>query len=180
MRSLFAAALALTAAAPAFAEDKAGPVVEVAGLKAAVPAAWKPLATPGMMRQAQLTVPKAEGDTDDADVSVFIFKGAGSAEQNLERQRKRFDPAPGKDKVEETLGKLKVGEAEAIYQDVKGQFKKKPFPMAEKFTLMPGWRQLYVLFDTKDGQQAYVWLVGPEKTVEANKAGFEAWLKALK
>jgi hypothetical protein len=115
---------------------------------------------------------------------VFFFRGggAGSAEANLDRQVKKFEPAAGKDKVDVTVDKaFKVGTIDAVYQDVKGTFLSKfpPFAPNAKVTQKPNYRQLYVLFDGKDGQY-YLTLLGPEKTVEKHKKAFDEWLKSFK
>lgn len=171
MRLVLAAACALFAGA-ASASDP----VELAGMKSAPPAEWKvkPL-PPNSMRQLQLVVPKAEGDAEDAEVAVFKLSASGTVEQNLKRQLDKFEADGRKDKTD----KIKVGDLDATYQDVSGNFKQKPFPMAEKFTLKKDWRQLYVVFNKGDDQY-YVWLLGPAKTVEKHKAGFEGWLKNFK
>lgn len=164
-----------------FADDKKGTVVEVAGLKSTTPATWEKKDLPaGSMRKDQFTLPKADGDKEDGDLAIFYFAGgAGTIEQNLQRQRDKFLPAEGKDKLEEKLGKINVGTIEATYQDVRGIYKKKPFPMAEKFTPMKDYGQLYVVFQTKDGQY-YMNLLGPTKTVDKHKKDFEGWLKNFK
>ncbi len=182
MRSLAAFLFALAVAGFAGAEDKKGATVEVAGMKSTAPADWKEEAPSNSMRQTQFKLPKAEGDKDDAELAVFYFKGggAGSLDANLKRQTAKFTPAEGKDKVEETVDKkFKVGSVAAVYQDVKGTFLKKPFPMAEKGTPMPGYRQLYVVFESKDGQY-YMTLLGGEKTVEKHKKAFDEFLKNFK
>ena len=169
---LTAAAAALLAAGPATAAD-----FELAGMKSAVPAGWKEEAPTSTMRMAQFRLPKAEGDKDDAELAVFVFPGgSGSVQQNLDRQLAKFVEDGRKDKVEKT----KVGGIEATYQDVSGTFKKKPFPMAEKFTPVEGHRQLYVVFEDKGGKQYYMTLLGPAKTVEKHKPAFEEWLKNFK
>ncbi len=181
MRSI-AAMLLIAVAGLATAEDKKGTSVELAGMKSTTPGDWKEEAPSNTMRLTQFKLPKADGDKDDAELAVFFFKGggAGAVDANLKRQTAKFTPAEGKDKVEETVDKkFKVGSIDAIYQDVKGTFIKKPFPMAEKGTPMPGYRQLYVLFETKDGQY-YMTLLGGEKTVEKHKKGFDAFLKNFK
>lgn len=175
MRGVWLAAVAVVFGGVAVAGE-----VKVGALKATTPDNWKALDKPGMMRSLQFTVPKADGDKEDADISVFELKAAGTVEQNLKRQLAKFAPAEGKDKVEEKVEKIKVGGNDATYQDVKGTFLKKPFPMAEKATPMAGYRQLYVVWENKDGEQFYIWLLGPEKTVEANKKAFDEFLKGLK
>ena len=160
----------------AMAQDK-GTTVELAGLKSTTPKEWKEETPSNSMRVAQFKLPKAEKDKEDAELAIFMFPGgSGTVKQNLERQLAKFIEEGRKDKTE----KSKVGDLEATYQDITGTYKKKPFPMAEKFTLVPDFRQLYVIFEGKDGKQYYMNLLGPKNTVEKHKKGFEEWLKNFK
>lgn len=192
MRSLFAAAgvallTALTGActpetettSTAVVADK-GTVVEWAGLKSTTPGDWKEETPSSKLRQGQFKLVKAEGDKDDAEVAIFFSPGGGGIEANLKRQTAAFQPAEGKEKVGDKQEKIKIGGTEGVYQEVTGTFIKKPFPMAEKGTPMPGWKQIYVIFETKDGAVASLWLRGPEKTVEKHKKGFDEWVKGFK
>jgi hypothetical protein len=165
----------------ASADDKKGTLVEFAGMKSAAPADWKEEAPTSTMRAYQFKLPKADGDKEDGELALFFFKGGGSGslDANLKRQVAKFQPANGKDKVEEKTEKVKVGSIEATYQDVSGTYIKKPFPMAEKGTPMPGFRQLYVVFENTDGQ-FYMTLLGPAKTIDKHKKAFEDWLKNFK
>lgn len=184
MRSLAAllgvAALAALTGARTTADDKKGTVVEWAGLRSTAPAAWKEETPSSKLRQGQFRIAKADGDQDDAEVAIFFSPGGGGVEANLKRQIAAFQPATGKDKVEEKQEKLKVGGYDAVLQEVTGTFLKKPFPMAEKGTPVPGYMQLYVIFETKESAVASLWLRGPKKTVEANRKAFEEWVKAFK
>jgi hypothetical protein len=177
MRRSLLAIVAAALGGVASAADK-GTEVALGGLKSTTPAAWKEKELPkGSMRMAQFTVPKAEGDKDDAEVAIFVFPGgSGTVKQNLERQLAKF-VADGR---KETVDKIKVGDLEATYQDVTGTFLKKPFPMAEKGTPVEGYRQLYVVFEAGDGKQYYLWLLGPAKTVGDHKKGFDEFLKGFK
>ena len=180
MRSLLAVA-GLALAAPLSAADDKGTVVEWAGLKSAAPGAWKEEAPSSKMRLAQFKVPKAEGDSADAEVAVFVSPGGGGVDANLKRQLAVFE-APKGGKVEDKTEKVKVGSYDATYQDLKGTLLKKaaPFDPNSKVTPLAGYRQLYVIFETKDGAVASLWLRGPEKTVEANKKAFDEWIKNFK
>jgi hypothetical protein len=182
MRQIFALCLGVALAGVALADEKKGTVVELGEMKSTTPAEWTEKELPAnSMRLMQFVVAKTKGDTEDAEVAIFRFPGgSGTVKDNLKRQVVKFQPAEGKDAVEETVDeKFKVGTVSATYQDVKGTFLKKPFPMAEKGTPIPNYRQLYVVFETEKGQY-YVWLLGPAKTVEAGKAGFDSWLKNFK
>lgn len=175
MRYLVMLAL-LAVASFARAADK-GTTVEIAGMKSTTPKEWKEEAPSNSMRMAQFKLPKDAKDKEDAELAIFVFPGgSGTVKQNLERQLAKFLEEGRQEKVD----KIKVGELEATYQDLSGTFKKKPFPMAEKFTPVPDFRQLYVLFEAKDGKQYYMTLLGPKATVEKHKKGFEEWLKNFK
>ena len=176
MRRLFLTAAVVLAAGFAAAADK-GTAVELAGMKSTTPETWKEETPSSQMRMGQFKLPKAEGDKEDAELALFVFPGgSGTVKQNLDRQLAKFVEEGRKDKSD----KIKVGEIEATYQDVTGTFKKKPFPMAEKFTPVEGYRQLYVVFEDKGGKQYYMTLLGPAKTVEKHKPAFEEWLKNFK
>jgi hypothetical protein len=150
---------------------------ELAGMKTTVPSTWKEEKPSNAMRQAQFKLPKAENDKEDAELAVFMFPGgSGTVKQNLDRQLAKFVEEGRKDKDE----KIKVGELEATYQDVSGTFKKKPFPMAENFTSVKDMRQLYVIFEAKDGKQYYLTLLGSKDTVEKHEKAFKEMLKTLK
>jgi hypothetical protein len=161
----------------AYSEDNKNKPLELAGMKSTPPADWKEETPSNAMRQAQYKLPKAEKDKDDAELALFAFPGgSGSLEANLKRQVDKFVEEGRKDKVE----KIKVGGIEASYQDVTGTFMKKAFPMAKDFTKMENYRQLYVVFEAKDGKQYYMTLLGPKDTVEKHKKGFEEFLKNFK
>ena len=111
------------------------------------------------------------------ELAFFVFPGgSGTVKANLDRQLAKFVEEGRKDKVEKT----KIGEIEATYQDVNGTFKKKKFPMAPDFTPVEGYRQLYVVFEAKDGKQYYMTLLGPKATVEKHKKAFDEFLKNFK
>src|SRR5437773_8742934 len=100
-----------------------GTVIEIDGLKATAPAAWKEETPSSRLRFAQFKLPKAKDDKDDAE--VVIFKGfGGSAKQNVDRWKATFVPPKGKTiddvaKVEE----MKVSGRDATYLDISGTYK---------------------------------------------------------
>ena len=179
MRRLFTTFLAF-AAVSGFAQtaDKSkGVEVELGGMKSTTPAEWKEEKPSNKMRMAQFRLPKVEKDAEDAELALFTFPGgSGTIEQNLDRQVNKFV----EDGRKETKDKIKVGSIEATYQDVTGTYKKKKTPMDKDFTPKENFRQLYVVFETKDEKQYYMTLVGPKDTVEKHKKDFEEWLKNFK
>jgi len=169
MRLLYAAALLAVPFASAYAADK-GTTVDLAGMKSTTPAEWKEEQPSSNMRMAQFKL-------DDAELALFVFPGgSGTVEQNLKRQEAKFDAGAKSD-----VSEIKIGDAKGTYQDIKGTFIKKfpPFAPDAKITKMTDYRQIYVVFEA-GGKQYYMTLLGPAKTIEKHKAGFDGWLKNFK
>ncbi len=187
MRLLFATTLIASFTAFAPAQDKKGTPVELAGLKSTTPGDWREEPLPsGSMRMMQFKLPKAEGDPEEAELALFNLPGAGGIQANLERQEKKFELPAGK-KAEDVIKteKIKVGAIEAVYQDIQGTYLKK-FPPNDpnaKITKVADYRQLYVIFESKQGEVTRLYsmyLIGPAKSVEKNKKAFDEWLKNFK
>jgi hypothetical protein len=186
MRLLFAATLTATIALVGSAQDKKGTLVELGGLKSTTPADWKEEAPSSKLRMTQFKIPKAEGDADDAELALFKTPGGGSVQANLERQEKKFEIPAGK-KAEDVIKteKIKFGTYEAVYQDIKGTYLKR-FPPNDpnaKVTKLADYRQLYVIFESKEGEVTNLYsmyLTGPAKTVEKHKKDFDEWVKNFK
>lgn len=167
-------ALNLSAAA-ADKDDKKGTVVKIGGMSSTTPADWKEEKAGGMRLQ-QFTLPRVEGDKTDGD--VVIFKLGGEAKANIDRWKNQFTVAEGKkDDVKEQ--KMKVGDAEVIYLDVRGTYNSPKFDPKYQGMKMENFRLLGAIFETKDGQYQ-IRCIGPEKTIEKNKKGFEDWIKGFK
>jgi hypothetical protein len=158
-----------------------GAVVELDGLSSQVPASWKEEAPSNQMRLAQFRLPKKDDDKYDAE--LVIFKGfGGSAKANIDRWKGMFTPPEGKSlddvaKVEE----IKIGGRDASYLDVHGTYlmKTRPFDPNDKGVKRPDYRMLAVHFDGPKTTY-HIRLVGPARTVEAYKKGFDDWLKNFK
>lgn len=188
MRLFFSATLIAAVAALASADDnKKGTTVELAGMKSTTPADWKEEPLPkGSLRMMQFKLPKAEGDPDVTELALFTFAGGGSIQDNLARQEKKFEVPAGK-KAEDVIKteKIKLGKIDAVYQDIRGTYLKKsaPFDPNAKVTKEPDYRQLYVIFEVKDGDLTRLYsmyLIGPAKSVEQNKKAFDEWIKNFK
>lgn len=163
------------------AQEKKGKVVELDGMKAAVPAEWVQEKPANRMRFLQFRLPKVEGDKTDAE--LYIFRGlGGNANENIKRWRDMFIPPEGKT-IEDVskVSKIKIGKDEAPYLEVWGTYKYKaaPFDPKSKAELRPNQRMLNIHYEGQD-EVYHFRLVGPDKTVQHYKKGFEDWLKALK
>jgi hypothetical protein len=174
----------LVATAPVFLHLmllSAGTPVTIDGFTSSVPAAWKEL-PPTPMRFKQFTVPKVEGDKNDAELVVFYFGPGqgGGAEANITRWKGMFVPPEGKkiDDVAKTET-FKVAGFDVTVLDVRGTYKYKPMPMAPSEELRPDHRMLGVVFGSPQGPY-FMRFVGPEKTINKNKKDFDRWLRGFK
>ena len=182
MRVLVASVLAVALPAGASAQDK-GVAAQWGALKSTTPAGWKEETPSNTMRVGQFKLPKEKGDPEDAELALFVSPGGGTVDANLERQVKKFELA--KD-AKPAVSKIKIGKDDATYQDITGTLLKKfpPFDPNAKITRVENYRQIYVIFEGKDGkgQDAVLslTLLGPAKTVEKHKKDFDGWVKNFK
>jgi hypothetical protein len=157
-----------------------GTVVDLGGLKAVAPAAWKEMPTSSPMRVIQFTVP---GKAGDAEVVVFFFGQGqgGSVEDNVARWKKQFEPPAGKtiDQVSK-VETIKGAGGDISLLDISGTYLFKARPMdPSPGEPRPNHRMLAAVLPTPKGNY-YIRLVGPEKTVGAAAKDFTSWLKAFK
>jgi hypothetical protein len=174
----------LFATAWSYAQDKKGVNVKLDNIQSTAPAEWKAEKPQFGTRLHQFRLPKAEGDKEDAEVTVSYFGQGqgGGVNENVQRWKGQFVPPTGKSiddvaKVE----KMKVGDVEVTYLDVQGTYKSRnpPFDPNAKEELKPDSRMIAVYLATKTGPH-FIRCVGPAKTVEQYKKGFDEWLKAFK
>ena len=66
-----------------FVGARAGEVVEIDGLKSKAPDHWKAGKPTSEMQRTVLTIPKAEGDPDNATLTVFYFGPGGGGSRAL-------------------------------------------------------------------------------------------------
>jgi len=178
--SLLAGTLSLCLAHAAAAKKMELP--DVVGM---VPAGWtatQPNEMQARFRLAQFRLPRAAGDAANPEVIVFYFGpgGGGGVPANLDRWRGMFEGnMAGKGKVATTSrASLKI-----TTLDLSGTYKDRVAPMAPTYTSRPGYRMLAAAVETtRPGGQGPYWirLVGPARSVAAQKGAWEAFLKSLK
>lgn len=180
-----ALAIALVGLAAVGLAHAAGQKVSLPDVVGTAPATWKatrPTEMQARFRLVQFRLPRAAGDAVDPELIVFYFGagGGGGVPANLERWRGMFDgDMSGKGKVAtQSRGGLKI-----TTLDLSGTYKDRPSPMAPSFTSRPGYRMLAAAVETtRAGGQGPYWvrLVGPAKSVAAQSAAWQAFLKSLK
>ncbi len=162
-------------------EKKEGPVIEIDGMKAAVPGDWKEEKPKTLLRWKTFKLPKAKDDKADAELAMFKDL-SGKPEENVKRWKGMFQPPEGKeiDDVSK-VSKFKIGTKEATYLEVYGTYIDKPFPMApaKDTMLRPDYRMIAIQYDGDDNTYHFR-MTGPAATIEARKKEFDDWLKALK
>jgi hypothetical protein len=156
-----------------------GTVVNLDGLRSRTPPEWKEEETASRMRLMQFRLPRVDGDPNDAELVIYKNLG-GSAQENVKRWKGQFLPPSGKsiDDVA-TVKEIKIGGDEATYVDVSGTYNPPPFDPTYKGERQPDFRMLAIHF--KGPENLYhIKLIGPAKTVEHYKKGFDDWLKGFK
>ncbi|MFN3653023.1 MAG: hypothetical protein ACK47B_25875 [Armatimonadota bacterium] len=197
IRYLFAAAALGAACLPtlatrALAQQPAKAAAEkphpltLGGVTGQVPGEWKEQPAGGQFRMAQYVLPRAKGDTRDAQFIVFHFGagGGGSVEENLKRWKGMMRQPEGGDV--EKAAKVARSERKGLKlttMDLPGTYQERPFPASQQVTERPGYRMLAAIVETTfeggDGPY-YLRIVGPAKTVEAAKPGWDRLLASLK
>ena len=162
-----------------------GETVELGSLKSTTPANWKRQPPSNKLRMAQFAIPKADGDKDDGELAISHFGkgGGGSNDDNIKRWKDQFFPPEGKTIDEVTkINMFKLGKAaDIVYVDIPGTYKHRfpPFDPNAKVTRKENYRSLNVILDSDDGL-FFIRLIGPAKTMEKAKAGFDGWIKGYK
>jgi hypothetical protein len=133
----------------------------------------------------QFSIPKVEGDKEDAELVVFFFGkgGGGEIEDNIKRWKTQFIAPEGKtiDEVSK-VEKYKLGKAaDVVCLDISGTFKYKnpPFSPTAKEERKENFRRFNAIMDTDEGA-FFITFTGPAKTMAKNKDAFDGWIKAFK
>jgi hypothetical protein len=169
-RAAWLMGLVFVAAAGAADKDN---VVEIDGIKSKAPADWKAEQPSSNLRVAQFSVPGTGGDAD-----LGIFKAGGGVKANVERWKSQFKAADGKE-VEFKMEEMKIADRTATYVTLAGTYNPPPFDAKFKGAPRPDFRLLAIYIDGKNDSYQ-IKLLGPTKTVEAQKKAFDEWVKAFK
>jgi hypothetical protein len=134
----------------------------------------------GRMRLAQFRLPRAAGDAANPEVIVFYFGpgGGGTVEANIDRWKGMFETPTGGRVTTKTRTGLRI-----TTTDLGGTYKERATPMSPTFTPRPSYRMLAAVVETtRAGGQGPYWirLVGPAKSVAAQKAAWDAFLASLR
>lgn len=136
------------------------------------PSAWTSAPNPNPMRKATYKIPKAAGDTEDAELTVS--SAGGGVDRNVERWASQFGGAKPKTEAR-TVHDLKV-----TIVEIKGTFAGGGGPMMGGAAATSKEKQMLLgaVVDSGDTQHFFK-MVGPEKTVTAARKDFEKLVSSL-
>jgi hypothetical protein len=152
-----------------------------AGLRFTAPPDWISEAPGSPMRRAQYRLPRAEGDSEDAEVVVFYFQGGGGGVQaNIDRWIDQFskpDGSPAGDSAK--ISKRVVGGIPVSIVDVSGSYSGAMGPMGGSSRPKTGYRMLAAVAEADNGPW-FLKLTGPARTVARWQASFESFVDTIR
>ncbi len=148
-------------------------VLECAGLKGPKPASWAWTKPSMQFRTLQYAVPGGADSTAAAElvVSVFVAGDGGPLDANIERWRRQFRVGDGF--AEATRSSTEVGPLAVEWVELAGDYMSMGAPAPKN-----GFRQLAAIVQAP-GRNVFFRLVGPDATVEANRADFTRLIEGL-
>jgi hypothetical protein len=151
------------------------------GLTFATPQGWK-LGRPGSaMRVAEFVLPRAQGDTEDAQLVVYYFGGqGGSVDANVQRWLGQIEQPDGKptSAVAKRESRTVNGLAVTLV-DATGTYTAEMSPGAAEHHNQPRFRLRAGVVQTPNGPY-FLKLTGPQATVARWNAAFDQFVASLK
>lgn len=140
------------------------------------PKGWTRSDKPSPMRRATYTLPKQAGDTDAPDLAISIAGGAIDA--NVDRWVQQFDESS---KASLKKSTRKIGPYDVTIAELKGTWLGSGMPGAGTQS-RAGYAMIAAIVPVPgDGDAKWFFkLVGPEKSVEAARADFDALLSSIR
>ena len=142
------------------------------------PQTWTDRPAASSMRFAEFVVPKAAGDTEDAELIVYYFGGmAGSVKANIDRWIGQFKPEPGA-KAPET-GSLTVNGLKVTTVAVQGTYIAEVRPGSPERHNKPNFSMRAAVVETPKGPY-FLKLTGPAATVRIAGSSFDQFLASVR
>jgi hypothetical protein len=150
------------------------------GLKFTAPPGWifeKPASS---MRQAQYRLPRADGDSEDAEMVVYYFQGGGGGVQaNIDRWIGQFSQANGSPAGDSAkVTKKEVNGIPVTTVDVSGTYSGGMGPMGQSAESKANYRMLAAVLEAGNGPWFFK-LTGPAKTVAKWMPSFESFVDSI-
>lgn len=153
-------------------------------LKYDAPADWASVKPDSMMRKAQWSLPRAEGDADDGVVILFYFgagQGGGVA-GNVNRWKGMFSTDDGKPLADDAVKQesFKANDLNVTVIDMSGRYTEASMrPGAPAAKPRSGYRMIAAIVETADGSW-YFRCTGPTATMAKHEAGIHSLLKSVR
>jgi hypothetical protein len=162
---------------PESAHSAAAPAAPAPGdLKFTPPSDWIVEKPTSAMRKAQYRLPKADGDSDDAELIVFYFGGSGGGVQaNIDRWIGQFSKPDGSPVTEAKTAKKTIHGMPVTTVDVAGTF---VGGMGTDTRAKNNYRMLGAVAESANGPWFFK-LTGPAKTVARWEPGFQSLLDSI-
>ena len=138
------------------------------------PAGWQKAENPNPMRKATFKIPHAEGDAEDAELSVS--QAGGTVDANVQRWAGQFER--GKDEPV-SRKQMKVGDLDVTVVELHGTFAGGGMPGAPAAGPKTNWALLGAIVETQ-GSLTFFKLTGPEKTVQSAKPAFDKFVEGFR
>lgn len=152
-----------------------------AGLTFTTPDGWQQGKPESSMRVAEFTLPRADGDAEDAQLVLYFFGGqGGSVDANIQRWVGQIQQADGKPssavakKITRTVNGLSV-----TLLDVSGTYVAETAPGSSVHNNKPNYRLRAGVVETPNGPY-FIKLTGPAKTIATMDRAFEKFVSSLK
>lgn len=157
------------------------PFAYAAGLTFSTAQGWRATPPRSSMRVAEFTLPRAEGDAEDAELVVYYFGGGGgSVEANIDRwigQMQQPDGKPSKSVARQE--RRTVNGLELTLMDVSGRYVADSMPGSGQPVNKPNFRLRAGVVQTPKGPY-FIKLTGPQKTVAKWDQAFQEFIGSLK
>lgn len=153
-------------------------------LKYDAPADWVSVKPDSMMRKAQWSLPKAEGDAEDGAVILFYFgagQGGGVA-GNVMRWKGMFSTEDGKPLADDAVKQesFKANDLNVTLIELAGRYTESSMrPGAPAATPKSNYRMIAAIVETADGSW-YFRCTGPTATIAKHEAGIRSLLKSVR
>jgi hypothetical protein len=145
------------------------------------PADWIADKPTSPMRKAQYRLPRAEGDTADAECVVYFFgdMGGGGVEANIERWCSQFEQPDGRDSKDVLVRSERRVAGMPVHEvQLSGTYVAETAPGSGVRVNQPGSRMLAAILESDHGPY-YVKLVGPSATVAKHEAAFRDFISRV-
>lgn len=153
-------------------------------LKFDAPNDWTPQTPSSRMRKAQFALPRAAGDSEDAELIIFDSRslgGGGDAESNLARWRGMMTTADGQPIGDDAVTRenMSVGDAKVYFLDATGRFAPAQMPGMAAGAPKDNYRMLAAVIEAGD-ERWYIRATGPAATMAKHANAFRTFLQSFK